>query len=157
MSRVLWIEDAGYHDLAIMAGYVHAETEHSLVIAANPTKALNEIMEAEYDAVVVDIRIPPGDDPVWLEIYRRAGSDIKAAKLGLHLLETVLQHPGAKVKRTVPDWLTSRRFGVFTIEPNLQAEMERLQIPTYILKNRDIAEDTLAKVIGAILTRAGKQ
>ena len=45
----------------------------------------------EFDAVVVDVRLPPGDDPYWKELHRKAGRDKVHAELGLQLLRWLLE------------------------------------------------------------------
>ena len=66
-----------------------------------------------YDAVIVDVRLPPGADNVWRDHYRNAGSDKVGAQLGLRLLHWLLSGDTEVFPNTPPSWIDPGRVGVF--------------------------------------------
>jgi hypothetical protein len=117
-TKVLWIEDSAFDETAILATPVHLSGEFELDVALSATQAVNKLRASRYDAVVVDIRIPPGEDKRWIKIYYGSNKD---ARLGLMLLRTVLRKGGVdwepdfveKVSEQISD---PRRYGVLSVE-----------------------------------------
>lgn len=119
-ESILWVEDEASVELqylyapAVTAGY-------DLHLAGDASRAIAELQKREYAAVIVDIRIFPGNDQRWIELYNRAGADPAAARLGFHLLRALLlpNDEGTKVELDedeIPKWLTGARCAVFSVE-----------------------------------------
>ena len=156
--RVLWIEDASDMDLESLAGFVNNMPEYYLRFALNVTQGLERIENESWDIVIVDIRIPPGRDRRWIDLYSNHGGFISDASLGLHLLYSLCKHPDADIPlKKVPPWLTPKTLGVLTVEPNLQVEMEKLGIKTYFTKKATMSTRTLLDVIESVVRRGSKE
>lgn len=156
--RVLWIEDDAETSNAYLAADVYLSGLYDLVVAVNATRGADELRRAgrEFDAIIVDIRIPPGIDDRWGKIYRELFQSNKAARLGLRLLETIFNSSAANGD-DFPEWARSRdRYGVLTIESGSEflAELRRLEITVY----RDKAGSSknsglLLEMIGEIMAQ----
>lgn len=149
--RVLWIEDGAYSEARKYAPPVRTDPRYSLDIVLTATEGMAAIFEAQYDVVIVDIRLEPGSDPDWRSEHRRQRAGGEPARLGLTLLENLFGE-GAQEK---PDWVTADRFGVLSIEQETQIKpaldglgvkafhhKETLQIPTAL---RDLVEEILER------------
>jgi DNA-binding NtrC family response regulator len=88
-KKILWIEDGAFDEIAVLATPVHLTGEYQLEFALDASQAIRQLESQEFDAVIVDIRILPGDDPKWLNMYYATGSN-KAARLGVKLLQFLL-------------------------------------------------------------------
>lgn len=150
--NVLWIEDGALFELAHLAGPVYADDRYDLFIASDVTTGLQLLMEREYEAVIVDIRLPPGEDRVWDELYKKAGSHKSTAGLGLKLLQTILGAENAPVKlESIPSWLSPEKIGVFSVERyvDLQPSLEQLGITLFRQKTADMPGTALLDLITA--------
>lgn len=154
--KILWIEDQAFIDLAILTGLVYVRGNYDLIIAPDASEGIRQIMQREFDAVVVDIRIPPGDDPKWKELYTKFGMTKVTARLGLHLLHCLLapEDKNTKVKlRNIPPWITPTRFGILTVESEreVQDDLRKLNIQVFRQKTAEMTETTLLELIEEIL------
>jgi len=157
MRRALWIEDAAFTEAAEMAAPIYDSGTFELVIAGDATEAIRCIMESEFDAVIVDIRLYPGSDPVWIEMYDEAGSHVDGARLGIPLLHHLLNE-----KRRRPDianWVGPEKFGVLTVENRREVEhdLEQLGITHFRQKTADSAETILLDLIEEIVNASNKE
>ncbi len=84
--RALWVEDSARLELANLCGPVFFNGHCRLTLAEDVTTAVDLVRTNTYDAVIVDVRLPPGSDSDWREHYRRAGADKVGAQLGLKFL-----------------------------------------------------------------------
>lgn len=89
-KRVLWVEDSARFELASVLGPIFASHRYDLTLAENATTAAEYLRRRQFDAIIVDIRLPPGTHRYWRGIYKEAGSDRTNAKLGLELLSWLL-------------------------------------------------------------------
>jgi hypothetical protein len=117
-KRVLWIEDSARYELSELAGPVYASHKYWLHIAENATAATQYMRNNEYDVLIVDMRLPPGGDPVWQDIYRKEGKNKDLTHLGAHLLQWLLngKSNGVEGLGEPPTWVTADRVAVFTVE-----------------------------------------
>ena len=152
-KNILWIEDAASGDLSELSAYVNSLGKYDLNVALNVSQGLFHLLQKEYDAIVVDIRITPGEENSWSELYYTLGGSPTSAKLGLHLLYSIFKHPNSKIIiDQVPSWITTGRFGVLTVERGLADHMKILNINTYMVKSPSESDETaLSKVIELIL------
>jgi hypothetical protein len=158
-SRVLWVEDDARFGLAQLAGPVYVNGGYNLVVAGDVSTAVARIVEERFDAVIVDIRLPPGEDQAWHKLYGNARHDKVYARLGLHLLHSLLGQPDAKVPLQIcPDWLTPRSLGVFTVESHqeIEEDLKQLGIHVYQQKRADLPDTILLEIIERILVQQGK-
>jgi hypothetical protein len=129
-KKVLWIEDGAFGEVSILAAPVHLSGEYQLEYAFSATEAMQQLRRQEFDAVIVDIRIPPGDDAMWQKAYRTAGANNRAARLGLQLLETVLGGAAAFTENLPAATRDRHRYGVLSVESwkSLEQELNRLGV-----------------------------
>ncbi len=127
-SRVLWVEDSARFDLQHMLGPIFASRRYDLTLAENATSGADYLRQRNFDAVVVDVRLPPGTHPYWRAIYNNAGADRTNAKLGLPLLGWLLDRIDALRRAGIdiadhetpprrPKWdVSPQQIGVFSVE-----------------------------------------
>lgn len=132
ITRVLWIEDGARFDLQELAAPVIVDGRFELVIAENVTEGVEWLTKEKFDVIIVDIRLPPGPGEKWIELYRESREKRKAARLGRHLLFTILHHDDAEVKidQLPKGGIVSSQVGVLSVETRreLEADLTRLNI-----------------------------
>jgi hypothetical protein len=126
-TKFLWIEDNATNDLVELLSPIYMDGRFAPVIATTVAEGIYRMKESEYAAVVVDIRLPPGNDREWETLYKRLGGEKGTARLGLHLLYSLFDHrEGEDVEiKDKPAWIKEvpRRFGVLTVE-DLHGELD---------------------------------
>jgi CheY-like chemotaxis protein len=127
-KRVLWVEDSARFELASVLGPIFASHRYDLTLAENASTAAEYLRRRQFDAIIVDIRLPPGPHQYWRNIYKDAGSDRTNAKLGLALLSWLLAggkghgkersaRPGNGSTPLRPAWqIPPAQIGVFSVE-----------------------------------------
>ena len=156
--RVLWVEDDARFGLTQLAGPVYVDGRYDLVVAGDVSTAVVRLLHEHFDAVIVDIRLPPGEGADWENLYSNGKHDKVYARLGLHLLRSLLGRADAKVSlKRRPDWLTSDVLGVFTVESHeeLGQELESLGIRVYQQKRADLPDSVLLDILERILSQQG--
>jgi len=154
-TRVLWIEDAALLDLNYLVGPVFFDGTLDLSITMSATEGLRKLTSDEFECVVIDIRLPPGDDRRWIDLYNESGHNKAAAQLGLWLAQSVLRPRDEKTKirlDEVPRWLSPSRVGFLSVEPLREVKpfIDALQVSTYKEKSIDDG-DALLDVIKSVL------
>jgi hypothetical protein len=131
--KVLWIEDGAFTELQNMSSPIYVSGKYNLVIALDATEGLQHLRQAEkpYEAIIVDIRLPPGKDPEFQKLFSDRGSSRTTSRLGLALLKYVLkdgEKHGIPAHHRQPE-----RFGVFTVEgrDEMQEDLQQLGIKIY--------------------------
>ena len=154
MTNVLWIEDGAEFELASLAAPVFVDGQYDLYVASNITAGLGQLSKREYRVVIVDIRLPPGEDLQWTTLYKKAGQQKSAAALGLKLLKSVLGADAEVKLKTIPAWLTPDRIGVFTVERfgDLKESLDALDIRFFRQKTADMPPTALLDLIKQIHT-----
>jgi len=153
MANVLWIEDGAQFELAHLAGPVYIDGRFNVHVAANVTDGLQLLYRREYDAIILDIRLPPGEDKVWDVLYKQAGRHKSTAALGLKFLKSILGTSNAEYQLQQPvKWLTPKLIGVFTVERSLdlRAALEELGITVFRQKTADMPETVLLEMVQQI-------
>jgi ABC-type Fe3+-hydroxamate transport system substrate-binding protein len=156
MIRVLWVEDTARTDLPSWAAPVYMAGEYDLIVAEDITSAIYQIKRNEFDVVIIDIRIFPGDDPNWERLFKKKSYDLVKARIGLEFLYTILDNPRAKIKLNAPlTWLTPDKIGVLTVEgiEGLLDELRALGIVFFTEKRADLTDTILLDIITKILKR----
>jgi len=124
IRKVLWIEDNAGQDLSYWAAPVYVTGGFDLTIAPSASEGIAHLLEAEFDVVIVDVRLPPGPAGEWIALYSEASHSRREPRLGLELLYAVMQHPKAKVAlESRPSWLEPSRIAVLTIERGHEQEV----------------------------------
>lgn len=152
MKRVLWIEDGALVEFPEYIAHLYARSDLDLVIARDATEGFEALKAAEreaknkkeegppYDAVVVDLRLPPGTGEPWGEIYLHHHSNPAAARLGLVLLAVAFGKTHdflankslpkgllASIEQIKalewPDKENRHRFGVLTVEESSEVKV----------------------------------
>lgn len=154
MKPVLWVEDLARVEYREMFAVVFRDGRYNLSIAVDATEAVERLQKHIYDAVIIDIRLPPGSDARWGKLYDELGASEEAAKLGKHLVQSFLHFQDARIvleKDRISDWLTNRKIGFLTVEPweELKVEFEPLGITkgVYVEKGPENERDALLRLI----------
>lgn len=148
--KILWVEDGALFDLAYLAGPVYMDGRYELTVAQNITEAVELLQRDEFQAVIVDIRLPPGEDQHWNELYKMAGRQKSVAHLGLKLLRSILGSKNAEIKlEKCPPWLTPDKVGVFTVESysELHTALDELGIQVFQQKKASLPKTILYDLI----------
>ena len=153
--KALWIEDSARLELANLCGPVFFNGDCRLTLAEDVTTAVDLLRSNTYDAVIVDVRLPPGSDMHWRNHYRRAGADKVGAQLGLKLLSWLFGEDQSVHPADPPEWLIPERVGVFTVESRheLRPVLEPLGIDNYQQKVADLPDTILNDMINGLLSR----
>ena len=160
--KILWIEDGAFVDVQNLTGPVYVSGKYDLVVALDASEGFRQLRHTEFDSIVVDIRISPGDDPKWKDLYTEFGMNKASARLGLHFLYSLLapKDENTKVKlRNIPKWITPNRFGILTVESEmeLQDDLRKLNIQVFRQKTAEMIETALLVTIEEILSKRKAQ
>lgn len=149
-TRVLWVEDSARLELRNLLGPVNISGEYDLVLAEDATSAMRHLQTTVYDAVILDIRIPPGMDEHWCRLYRERDEDKATARLGLELAKWMFD--GHSFPYSPPAWIKPHQVGVFTVEndPELRSLLKNLHIEVFEHKIASIPDDILIDLIERI-------
>ncbi|HXF41842.1 MAG TPA: hypothetical protein VN687_19145 [Blastocatellia bacterium] len=152
-TRVLWIEDNAHSDYVHTVGPVLVDGRYDLVIAESASEGIQYVTEQEFDAVIVDLRLPPGDDRRWITVYNHGGSNRTNARLGLEVLHALLRPRDAKVRlEFIPKWVEPKRFAVFTVEPKVEVQsiIEMLDVNVYVQKTAEVSTRVILDILQAL-------
>ncbi|RPH94668.1 hypothetical protein EHM69_06725 [candidate division KSB1 bacterium] len=160
--KILWIEDEATGDMSSFAGPVYASMKYEFVIAGNASEGIRRIIEAEsspFLAVIVDIRLQPGDTEEWIDYFGQRGKDPKAARLGRELLYWLFKHEQANVKLMDkrPQWIVNQqhRFGILSVETKeeLKKDLDELGITEHVTKKEDTPHTVLLDMIKKLVPK----
>jgi hypothetical protein len=153
--RVLWIEDSGYNENVALTSPVTHSGRYDMLTVMSATDGLRELARIEYDAIIVDIRIIPGEDPRWIKEYVSRGRGDKTARLGLRLLEIVLGQPGGiwHDHYVLESARRPLKYGVLTVEAkeSLQAELDQYGVIAYRAKHAGVSRRLLLELIDEVV------
>lgn len=151
--RALWIEDGARSELSHLTGPVLYDGRIELVLAEDVTTAVEYVREEEFDTLVVDVRLPPGDDPYWKQLHRRAGRDKVHAELGLQLLRWLLGAGDPSELSRAPGWVSAGRIAVFSVESKheILQSVSELGIGLIQQKRADLPDTILRDLIDRML------
>ena len=150
--KVLWIEDSARFELNNLTGPIYFYGKYDFQQAENVTSAIEFLKVKEYDALIVDIRLPPGNDPYWREMYRNAELEGGGEKLGIKFLYWLLAQDGS-YSSPAPSWASPERIAVFTVENHLEvrSDLDKLGIGLFKQKTTGLADTTLLDLIQELL------
>lgn len=156
--HVLWVEDSARFELSELLGPVYYSRKCFLTLAEDATSAVEHLNRRSFDALIVDIRLPPGSSATWRDLYRQAGKKRVEAQLGLHLLEWLLAPatPGRWNGLPSPQFrLPPERIAVFSVESwsQVQERLKGLGITRerYYQKAVNTPDDILVRIIEQLL------
>ncbi len=153
-TPVLWVEDSARFELANFMGPIYASRKYELTLAEDATAATRYLHTIKFDAIIMDIRIPPGRDRHWSALYQRAGSDKTTAQLGLVLLTWLLRHDyfnSNGLLKPIP--VKPSQVGVFSVEGELEIgrQVKDLGISVFLEKRPGLRDTTLRELIDTVL------
>ena len=153
---VLWIEDSARFELRNLVGQLFFGGKYDFNLAEDVTSAIDHLRAKEYDAVIVDIRLPPGIDPEWRKLYQATGFDRVHAQLGLKLLRWLLTKDNSIHPADPPDWIKPHQVAIFTVESKgeIQQHLDELGITVFLQKSAGLRDTILLELIDEILTQA---
>lgn len=157
--KVLWVEDSARLELRKLTGPIYISGDYDMNLAEEATSAVRYLQSKEYDAVILDMRLPPGIDDFWIRLYRERGEDKAYARLGLELANWMFNgHSGFPFPP--PAWVKPHHIGVFTVEndPALHARLNQLGISVYQHKTAGLTDTILIDIITKIMEQqAGRR
>lgn len=152
--KVLWIEDGAFVEIPTFAGPITISRKYDMVVAKDISSAVEQIQSTEFDAIIVDIRLPPGSNSDWENHYRNLIKSKIPDRLGLQLLYSLLKPMDCALKLTrIPLWVSPTKFGVFTVEgeKELMPDLAKLGVTFYRQKKVGIHKNILLELIEAII------
>lgn len=155
-TRVLWVEDSARLELRNLLGPIYMNGDYDLSLAEDATDAMRRLQTSVYDAIILDMRIPPGLDEHWIKIYREREEDKASARLGLELANWMFN--GHSFPYSPPAWVRPHHVGVFTVEDDhaLHARLEALRIDVFVHKTAGIADTILVEIIERIKGKSSR-
>jgi hypothetical protein len=158
-TKFLWIEDNARTDLKRLLAPVYMSGRYDPVVAPTVAEGVYRMKHTEYAAVIVDIRLLPGNDSVWEALYNKLGRDKGTARLGLCLLYSLFGPRLDDVQiGDKPAWIDPKRFGVLTVEDlngDLREALKSFHIAVYEQKTAFTPNTTLLNLVERI-TRGTK-
>lgn len=164
--KILWVEDSARFELPHVLGPVFASRRYDLTLAETATAAAENLLRRRFDVILVDIRLPPGLHPYWMNIFKSAGADRHNAKLGLALLGWLFQKPvrgapnphgnGQAVPRR-PEWqILPHQVGVFSVENRQEIgdDLDRLGVTVMYEKRPGLPDTILLEIMSKVLAQS---
>lgn len=151
--KVLWIEDGGRLELVSLCGPVYYSGTCDLMLAEDVSTALDHLYADVWDALIVDIRLPPGPNAHWRKLYQRTGANKVHAQLGLKLIQWLLRGDKALFPKDPPSWVREDRIGVFSVESRREVgeHLDSLGIEVFQQKVASLPDTILEELIGRLL------
>lgn len=164
--KILWVEDSARFELAPLVGPVLASRRYDLTLAENASAASERLLRTRFDAIIVDIRLPPGVHPYWVDIFRGAASDRVNAKLGLALLSWLFGAKEAGATRNgkpvppLPDaWkVLPQQVAVFSVEnrSEIGATLELFGVTVMHEKRPGLPDTILLQILSEVLAQSSE-
>jgi len=152
--RVLWIEDSARFELNNLTGPIYFYGNYDFQQVEDVTTAVNFLMAKSFDVLIVDIRLPPGTDPYWKDLYQNVAADGGGEKLGIKFLYWLLSQDG-NYQQKPPEWVSPDLIGVFTVEnyQEIHEKLDDLGIKVFKHKSAGLSDTTLLDLIEEILAQ----
>lgn len=152
-TKVLWIEDSARYEYSSWVAPIYYSGDYDFQVAENVTKAIDYIESDEYDVIIADLRLPPGNDRHWQSLYERGRAPTRRAALGLEFLTWLLGKDGVNYERKPPPWAQPERIVVFTVEVRNEVsnELETLGIRHFEQKTAGHPDTILIDLIERVL------
>lgn len=150
--KVLWIEDSARLELRNLTGPLYISGDYDLNLAEDATTAVRYLSGKKYDVVILDMRLPPGIDEYWVDVYHKRGEDKAQARLGMELAEWLL-NGRVDFPSSPPRWIKPYHIAVFTVEndPALHERLKKLKISIYEHKTAGLPDTILLDLIQKVI------
>ena len=151
---ILWVEEAAQSDYANWIAPINMAGCYDIKIAEDTTQATECVQREPFDVILVDIRLPPGNDPRWINIYNASHSAKYTAQLGMAFIHSILGKKEPPVAISIPDgWVTAQKIGILSVESEsmLKANMDLLDIHIFQQKSTRVSETVLLELVQRIL------
>ncbi|MCP4632921.1 MAG: hypothetical protein GY855_08330 [candidate division Zixibacteria bacterium] len=155
-KKVLWIEDGVTFDAQKFVGPVIHSRKYDLTTVITISDAIRKIQKEEFDIIIFDIRMQPGDIPEWEKLYQDMKQPaLRRERLGLILLYCFLR-PDLEKEIELNEkysWVKPGMIGIFSVEKEeeLSEHMQKWGITFYRNKNAKTPITTLLKLIDEIV------
>lgn len=152
--RILWIEDEALYQLnALMGPVLYNYRTHHIELATTASDAQRLLCQGEYDVIIVDMRIPPGEHPAWKNIYRSQGNDKNKARLGAYLIEWMVGHTTSDQDLpALPHPIPAHCIAIFTAEESKAVQdLLNLGVALYQPKDSNYPDDILIRITERVL------
>lgn len=125
---ILWIEDDAAYNLQRLAIPIVMHRDYDLTLAVTISEAIHFLQRQTYDAIIVDLRMPPGRERHWIKLDQRLAHAGEPPRLGLHLLLNLFDRPQTNGKIDLHDVRkhSIQKFGILSIDP-MTAVQNQLQ------------------------------
>lgn len=160
-TKFLWIEDNANTNLSYLMMPIYNSGKYDPIIALSVADGLHRLWQTEFAAVILDIRLPPGNDPQWTKLYNLSGHNRGAAQLGLALLIALLRPQESEIDLgnrpawLKPDKIKPERFGVLSVESEFEVtnKLEELGITVRHEKTAHTTPGTLLDMVNQIMQK----
>lgn len=161
--KILWIEDNAEADLFHLLAPVNVDGRFDVDIAVNATEGYTYLSRLVYDVIIVDTRIPPGDEPYWRACAERIQHQLEnpILRLGLEMLSAIFLHASA-ISNNLPDIRPENKdmdkYSIFSIDPKaelIKEEKNGLAGMAYERKTAFMPRNILVQIICDSLQRQG--
>jgi len=153
-TKFLWIEDNARTDLKYLLGPIYMSGKYDPVVAPTVAEGVYRMKQMEFAAVIVDIRLLPGNDRDWESLYLKLGNEKGTSRLGLCLLFSLFGPRMDDLKiESKPEWIKPERFGVLTVEDlggDLGEALRSFGIKVHEQKTTHTVNTTLLKMVERI-------
>ena len=151
---VLWIEDSIGAGLAGLATLLLLSRRYRLQVASNASDAMVLLERNTFDAIIADVRLPPGTRSEWVRLYQHPSQHDDGARLGLRVIEVIVGASDA-IPRPAGLQVPPDRIGVLSVEAlaELRHELDRLGITHFRQKKAWSAGTELLDLADAICLR----
>ena len=153
MKKVLWIEDQALYEMRDLRSKVLMSGLYHLAIAKNGSEAISKLRSEIYDIIVVDLRIPPGDDPAFSISYSGPSHQRNTAKVGFQLLKRIFDKADPNHLSDLFEYAYNPfRFGVLSVDnqDEIGEDLNFFGIKNYFHKSGFMSSDTLLNLIKKI-------
>lgn len=155
-TRVLWIEDNASSQFEYMATPVVLDGRFDLNVATSASEGIRRLhLHGPFEVVVVDVRLPAGEDLQWKEFAQLHGTDEDPC-LGLEILRQLFLRDDNHKKFGPPvSWAKPKQFGVLTVENHwgrVQRCLKDCGIGVFRSKTADQGERVLIEIVEEILS-----
>ena len=128
-DKILWLEDQhedfdAYKSALFRSGYL-VDSVRSV------SEAEKKLRQEDYLAIILDIKVLPGDDPKWRELdeSKRKKNPNFDSYLGMELLHSLFNSPKARVNIDPPISIHPGRIIIFSVVYDKTEEISALGIP----------------------------
>lgn len=151
---VLWIEDDAAFNLQRLATPVVMNLAYDLTLAITVSEAIHFLQRQPFDAIILDLRLPPGRRKEWITLDRQLARAGEPPRLGLHLLLNLFGQPQAGCAVLLPTVKAHaiEKFGILSIDTvaDVSSALDTIDFKHnhfYVQKKAGMTTDTLLQLI----------